>query len=241
MINLVTLHFKIHILSCAITSILCTIDGVSYISASPGTPKGYITSVDGSQRRKDDPCNSLYWYPKHVPDYCYNRTEAPTTTTEPPPPPPPMPAPMPAYMPYPVPSVMVPAPPPLVLPMPAPPPQYMMAPPAPPPQYMMAPPAPPPQYMMAPSAPIGIPLPFNHFLPPPMFQRTAGLVPGIPGLVSNDGGINILPFSDIYSDMMERHKQKVISSKLKDLMDEYEDFGGSKYRSKLRHGTYLKG
>ncbi|KAJ0183758.1 hypothetical protein K1T71_000181 [Dendrolimus kikuchii] len=52
-----------------------------------------------------------------------------------------------------------------------------------------------------------------------MGRRQVGMVPGLPGLVSPDGGINILPFSDVYADMFERYKQKTITKKLKKMGD----------------------
>lgn len=50
------------------------------------------------------------------------------------------------------------------------------------------------------------------------------MVPGIPGLVSPDGGINILPFSDAYADMLEKHKQKMIRKRLQKLLNEYDKY-----------------
>lgn len=75
--------------------------------------------------------------------------------------------------------------------------------------------------------PMPVPVPLNPFLPvqqpgfmppSPMIPQQIGMVPGLPGIVSQDGGINIMPFSDAYSDMLEKHKNKVIRKKFKKII-----------------------
>lgn len=68
--------------------------------------------------------------------------------------------------------------------------------------------------------------------PPPVFPQgpSAAMVPGVPGLVSPDGGINILPFSDVYTDVIERHRQKILRKKLEKLIKEYDSKSYSKRR-----------
>lgn len=63
------------------------------------------------------------------------------------------------------------------------------------------------------------------------------MVPGIPGLVSPDGGINILPFSDAYSDMLEKHKQKMIRKHLQKLISEYDNFPLKLRKKTRRHNA----
>lgn len=46
--------------------------------------------------------------------------------------------------------------------------------------------------------------------------------PGLPGLVAEDGGINIMPFSDAYADLLEGHKQKMVRIRLQKVLDEYD-------------------
>lgn len=62
-----------------------------------------------------------------------------------------------------------------------------------------------------------------------------GVVPGIPGLVSPDGGINIMPFSDAYSDMLEKHKQKMIRKRLQKLLNEYDRYPWKSRRKTRRN------
>ncbi|XP_041987403.1 proline-rich receptor-like protein kinase PERK2 isoform X2 [Aricia agestis] len=52
-----------------------------------------------------------------------------------------------------------------------------------------------------------------YFLVPPIPQ----MLPKLPGLVSKDGGINIMPFSDVYTDLFEKFKGKVARRELKKL------------------------
>nr|XP_021187887.2 uncharacterized protein LOC110374491 [Helicoverpa armigera] len=146
-----------------------------------------------------------------------------------------------------VPVAGIPLPPPPVYPMAYPPP-YPAPYPSPygsPYPHPMSPPLPYPPSIshhlpyhspIAPPFPSPLPGPFPGPLPgpfpglPPHFsspfpvppRRGIGLVPGIPGLVSPDGGINIMPFSDAYSDMLEKHKQKMIRRRLQKMLSEYD-------------------
>ncbi|XP_046977631.1 leucine-rich repeat extensin-like protein 6 [Vanessa cardui] len=149
-----------------------------------------------------DPCNPLYWYPRHIPEYCnFRTTEKPDPAMIPlldPPPLQPIPLPMPAPIPPPLP---VPFPPPL-------PPQY-------PPLISGMPPSP---FM-----PFGLPY-SNPMFPnySPAFPAQIGMVPGLPGIVSDDGGINILPFSDVYADVLEKHKNRMVRRRLNKFLDSQE-------------------
>lgn len=119
-----------------------------------------------------------------------------------------------------VPVAGIPLPPP-PLPMPFPPHQYpqLYLPPYAAPPFPYPPmPAPYPPSFPQPSPPYAPPYPSPYPIPP----RGMGMVPGIPGIVSPDGGINIMPFSDAYSDMLEAHKQKMIRRRMKKLLEEYE-------------------
>ncbi|KPI91923.1 hypothetical protein RR46_08349 [Papilio xuthus] len=170
----------------------------------------------------EDPCNPLYWYPRRIPDYCYfktgPKTEKPITG------PIPMPIPVPVF-PKPIgPVPLLPPPPPIIqAPLP-----------------VGVPFAPNP--MMPVSSGVAYPIASNA--PPPPFlpyntyasygNQQAGMVPGIRGIVTRDGGINILPFSDAYSDMLEKQKQKMIRRKLQRVLDDYEDYPKNYYRLRKR-------
>ncbi|XP_063394440.1 inverted formin-2-like isoform X2 [Cydia fagiglandana] len=191
----------------------CSIVGLTYmdlLNLVPSTP----------HLRGEDPCKPLYWYPRQIPDYCYapKPDVAPMPLPLPPPPPPmllPLPPP-PMPLPLPMPPPPMPLPMPMYLPMPGP-----LALPPPIPGLM-----PLPQYAAPAPMPLGSPAYPPNLLPGPI-QR--GLVPGVEGLVSPDGAINILPFSDAYSELLEKHKQKMIRRRLQKLLDEYE------YHPKKKH------
>lgn len=206
---------------------VCSIAGITYMD-----PLNFKPLPD---KQDPNPCNPLYWYPQAVPDYCFKTPnyEAPAR------PPPTTAAPLPVPVPVPVPL-------PLPIPLPYPPISYPMPYPAPYPP--MLPPAPAPPPMPPVPSPYGIPVPPNPLLPmpgvpfpplppypaPPM-SRQAGMVPGIPGLVSEDGGINILPFSDVFTDMVEEKKNKLIRKRYKQLVKDYEDYPwGRRRRHKKR-------
>ncbi|CAG4942138.1 unnamed protein product [Colias eurytheme] len=189
----------------------CTVDGRSYMDPLDMRP------LENKLRPGEDPCNPLYWYPRNIPEYCnYKVTNKPMIK-------PPLP------MPLPVPIPMVPPPPPIpipVPPMPAPYPIY----PVPPLPYGIP---------IAPTNPM-IPVIQNPYIPSmypmPGFPSPAqaGMVPGLPGMVSRDGGINILPFSDVYADMLEKHRNKMIRRKLARIIGEYEDFPNRKTYNRLK-------
>ncbi|XP_026333425.1 vegetative cell wall protein gp1-like [Hyposmocoma kahamanoa] len=209
-----------------VTYTSCTISGLTYMDPLNQKPR----------RDKDDPCNPLYWYPRDIPEYCYKPREpepAPLPLPLPPPLPVPIPVPMPPQpVPVPVPAPYPPIPAPIPGPIPAPmslfPGMPMSAP------FMPLPP-PVPVFPTLP-LPYGIPIiPTNPMVPiggfpypympqPPMFSQgpPAPMLPKVPGLVSPDGGINILPFTDVYTDMMERHNQKMLKKKLEKLIKQYE-------------------
>ncbi|KAJ8737733.1 hypothetical protein PYW08_000328 [Mythimna loreyi] len=138
----------------------------------------------------------------------------------------PLPMPLPFGIPLAPTNAMVPVagvplpPPPPVFPMPMPP-QYPL--PYPPPYGSPYPPPVPAPYPPPFPAPYPGPYPPPYPSPYPMPPRNGlGMVPGIPGLVSPDGGINIMPFSDAYSDMLENHKQKMIRRRLRKFLNNYE-------------------
>ncbi|CAK1554139.1 unnamed protein product [Leptosia nina] len=181
------------------SSTLATIDG-----------RSYMNSLDMRNLKENmfDPCNPPYWYPRNIPEYCYYR----------------------------VPNKPVPGKTPIKVPLPVPLPIFPSVPHMPPiPPPPMAPPffVPPLPYgvPLAPTAPM-IPMIPNQFMPPIMGQYPfpelsrpqAAMVPGVPGMVSPDGGINILPFSDVYSDMLENHRNKMIRKKLERLLDEFDEY-----------------
>lgn len=206
--------------------------------------------------KKDDPCNPLYWYPRGIPEHC-NKPEIDND----PKPPAPLPSPLPVPIPVPMPPQPAPVPvsvpfPPMPLPipfqMPIPgtmpgslplfPHMPMPAPFIPRPQPIPVFPTPPLPYGVPlipsnPMVPIGG-FPYPYMPPPPMFQQgpPAGMVPGLPGLVSPDGGINILPFSDAYTDLIERHKHKMLRKKLENLIKKYESKNYSKRKRNRGRG-----
>ncbi|XP_063546823.1 uncharacterized protein LOC134754428 [Cydia strobilella] len=191
----------------------CSIVGLTYMD-----PLNLDPSIP--QLRGEDPCKPLYWYPRRIPDYCY----APKPDVGPPPAkliPEPQPEPMPP-IPLPPPPMPLPVPMPMYLPMPGP----------------LALPLPMPGLMPLPAYAAPAPMPFGSpaypLLQPgpaiPAIQR--GLVPGVDGLVSPDGAINILPFSDSYSELLEKHKQKMIRRRLQKLLDEYEYYPKKKNNRK---------
>lgn len=122
----------------------------------------------------------------------------------------PLPIPLPFGIPLAPTNPMVPV---VGIPLPHPPPAFQM-----PPQYPL--PYPPPYGSPYPSAyPPLFPSLYSYQMPP---RSGMGMVPGISGLVSPDGGINIMPFSDAYSDMLENHKQKMVRRRLQKFLSEYE-------------------
>ncbi|CAH2103781.1 unnamed protein product [Euphydryas editha] len=143
----------------------------------------------------EDPCNPLYWYPKNIPDYCASRTTL-----------------------KPLPSVNNK---PFLIP------PDFLSPPVPFPQMPVMPvPVPQMPIMPAPTLPgmtYGLPFPIP-MLPSyhPPFRPQIGMVPGLPGIVSSDGGINIMPFSDAYADILENHKNKMIRKRLQKIINKYE-------------------
>ncbi|XP_075990922.1 uncharacterized protein LOC142986350 isoform X2 [Anticarsia gemmatalis] len=216
-------------------STLCSIDG----SFVPRKPESKISKFI------DDLCHPLYWYPRKVPDFCFYRkkiVDGPCLTEDSPPIPMPIPIPSPVPVPpMPVPGIPIPAPgipmpgyqvPAGAVPYPLPfgiplAPSYPMLPVASIGNIMPAVPLPaplPPPVTPAPAPPI-IPR-FPAYIPPyGVHRRSMSMVPGLPGLVAPDGGINILPFSDAYADLLEKHKQKMIRLRLQKLLDEYDGFG----------------
>ncbi|XP_014369684.2 sulfated surface glycoprotein 185-like [Papilio machaon] len=199
-----------------INLVKCSIDGLSYMDIQKSKKYNIIPKVE-------DPCNPLYWYPRPIPDYCYfnngPKTEKPIIG------PIPMPIPVPVF-PKPIgPVPLLPPPPSPLVPAPLP---------------VGVPFAPNP--MMPVSSGVAYPIASNP-LPPPFLpyntyasygNQQAGMVPGIRGIVTHDGGINILPFSDAYSDMLEKHKQKMIRRKLQRVLDDYEDYPKNYYRLRKR-------
>ncbi|KOB69520.1 Uncharacterized protein OBRU01_14405 [Operophtera brumata] len=241
--EVVIIHILCFILSASWVS--TSISGISYMD--PLAQKPLKPFLPG-----EDPCNPLYWYPKPIPEYC-NKPKQPAVPRQPLPlPPQPLPSP-PQPLPFrpmmPIPPIAIPVPYPMPPLMPPYPPQPIPCFPSAEPQFL---PPPMPQFLPPPMlqipAPYGVPLvPTNPMVPfagmpyPPIFppRPQAGLVPGIPGLVSQDGGINILPFSDVYSDMLEKHKQKMIRKRLQKVLDEYEDCPRNLKRRKYRGGRYF--
>ncbi|XP_048005929.1 nematocyst expressed protein 4-like [Leguminivora glycinivorella] len=210
---------KIAALYVLVKVVSCSIAGLTYMDALNLLPsKPYL--------KGEDPCNPLYWYPRHIPDYCYTPKYTPAAPS-------PKPIPVPPPEPMPLPLLPAPAPqPPMMLPMPMPLPAPPMPLPVPLPMYLPMPaapamPMPMPGLMPLPSYPAPAPFPMGppaypqNYMQVPTIQR--GLVPGVNGLVSPDGAINILPFSDVYSELLEKHKQKMIRRRLQKLLDEYEN------------------
>lgn len=228
--NTLKFYLQVIIASVLVNFASCTISGLTFMDPLNQRPL----------ENKDNPCNPLYWYPRDIPEYCNKPNvfpDDPKPPASPPQLPPPLPVPIPVPMPpQPVP-VPIPAPfPPIPIPIPAPVPAPMpLFPPMPMPAPFM--PLPPPLPVFpTPPLPYGIPIiptnpmvpiggfPYPYMPPPPMLQQgpPAGMVPGLPGLVSPDGGINILPFSDAYTEVMERHRQKMLRKKLEKLIKEYD-------------------
>ncbi|XP_013184805.1 uncharacterized protein LOC106130502 [Amyelois transitella] len=275
-------HCLVFLFSFVIGITSCSIAGVNYIDMT--TAK--------STKTKNDECNPLYWYPRHMPDHCYVKDPAPLLpqpipipipvqmppVAVPYPPPQPYPyLPMPLSQPVPWGSPSIPmAPQPMGYPqipwappsMPTVPQQFPVIPPQtnptnsscfcppclvpgilfpPPPvptdpcQCPPCPPCPPPPLIYPQEIPYGIPLnptlpmlpqsalsylpPARPPLPPPIMPApvpNVGMVPGIPGIVSKDGGINVLPFSDAYADILEKHKNKQFRRKYSKLIKDYE-------------------
>ncbi|XP_063634229.1 uncharacterized protein LOC134804861 isoform X2 [Cydia splendana] len=193
----------------------CSILGLTYMD-----PLNLVPSKP--HLRGEDPCKPLYWYPRQIPDYCY----APKPDVAPMPLPlPPLPPPVPLPMPLLPPPMPLPVPMPMYLPMPGP-----LALPPPMPGLMPLPP-----YAAPAPIPLGSPAFPPNLLPGPAIPAIQrGLVPGVEGLVSPDGAINILPFSDAYSELLEKHKQKMIRRRLQKLLDEYE------YHPKKKHHHHRK-
>ncbi|XP_050684009.1 YLP motif-containing protein 1-like [Leptidea sinapis] len=213
-----------------------TVDGISYLDDMKNR---YLI---GKPLPGEDPCNPLYWYPKNIPEYCYykipEKPKIPNNTPQP------LPIPLPIPVPHlPQPPPIMPMPPPIL-----PPPIVPPIPPIVPPILPIGPgmlPIPPPPLMVPINSPF---LPIPHlpygvhppFIPPPLFGQNyvpapqLGFVPGISGMVSHDGGINVLPFSDAYSDMLEKHKNKMIRKKIQRVLDSYENFPSRKYYRRLK-------
>ncbi|XP_063372994.1 WAS/WASL-interacting protein family member 3-like isoform X2 [Cydia amplana] len=197
----------------------CSIVGLTYMDP--------LNLVPSTPQRGEDPCKPLYWYPRRIPDYCY----APKPDAAPPPAKP-IPEPQPDPMPLPLPPIPLPPPlmplpmpmplPPPPMPLPMPMPMYLPMP-APLPFPLPMPGLPLPAYAAPAPMPLGSPAYPPNLLPGPAIPAIQrGLVPGVEGLVSPDGAINILPFSDAYSELLEKHKQKMIRRRLQKLLDEYE-------------------
>ncbi|CAG4929793.1 unnamed protein product [Parnassius apollo] len=160
----------------------------------------------------EDPCNPLYWYPRNIPKYCdFQKIPKPVKPENRP-----LPMPIPVPLPLPPPNAIVPLPPPSLIPPPLP---------------FGVPLAPPSPMMPV----VGIPYPappnpgfsamfHNPIIPSVYGNQKAAMVPGLPGIVTHDGGINILPFSDAYSDLLEKQKQKMLRRKLQRILKDYEDF-----------------
>lgn len=185
-----------------------------------------------SSLSEEDACNPLYWYPRNLPEHCYFKITLK-----------PGPKPAPAILPVPLPSQQFP-----MGPMP---PMFPVLPPYPispgypmPLPMPMSPPSMPPMPLpfgipLAPSNPMlpvaGVPAMvypgFSHYRP----QYQVGMVPGIPGMVTHDGGINILPFSDAYADLLEKHKQKMIRKKIKRVLDNYDGYSGRRGGRRRRY------
>lgn len=197
-------------------------------------------TFDKSQKvgQGDDPCNPLYWYPKPIPDYCFISK----STSKPIPAPVPVPVPVQAIPPPCIPPMSV------IRPFPSYVPPYISAQPIPfpvssiplqpiPPKHIqperlrfgvhMIPAMPAPGILSALNDPCGSPnIPYGASNMPVRTIRLypgrhVGMVPGLPGLVSPNGGINILPFSDAYADVFERYKQQIITKKLKKKFNNY--------------------
>ncbi|XP_023953100.2 merozoite surface protein CMZ-8-like [Bicyclus anynana] len=196
-----------------------------------------------------DPCNPLYWYPRAIPDFCeFDSTITPPSSEEPP-----------ADLPQ-SPPVLIPMPPPPlpILPPPLPilpPPYPMLPPPIPilpmPNSPLNGPPPPIPLFPAHPSSSISVlsnPYSYSHLNPvssqdsisyyPSYLRPSTGFVPGIHGLVTKDGGINIMPFSDVYADMLQKHKNKMVRRKLQKILDKYE-YNPYSYKTLQKYERYF--
>ncbi|XP_049885492.1 uncharacterized protein LOC126380256 [Pectinophora gossypiella] len=237
----------------AVDKALCTISGLTYMDSL--AQKHRTNSPNG-----EDPCNPLFWYPNKIPDHCYSKTsprppdKRPANTFPLPIPvpvaPPPIPMPMP--LPAPIPAAPIPAPMPMPAPAPGLPGPMLAVPPMPAAVPVPIPPIPygipiAPTHPMLPVFPQPYPYPpqpFPAFPPfptypiPPIYHQgpPAGFVPGLPGLVSPDGGINILPFTDVYSEILEKHKQKMMKKQIEKMMEKYENY--PKRRKPYRRHMY---
>ncbi|CAB3225191.1 unnamed protein product [Arctia plantaginis] len=221
----------------SLDGVLCTIDGsLNFQRPRNATKPG------------EDPCNPLYWYPRAIPEYCYNEKEMipkPDIFQQPIPMPIPVPLPPPMKLPQPVPfPQLVPSFMPAIYPLPF---GIPLAPTNPMLPIAGFPYPPSPEYMPKPTPPLMpppppkplLPSPFATYVPPYGIQRRGlSMVPGLPGLVSPNGGINILPFSDAYADLLEKHKQKMIRKRLQKLLDEYDKYPwNSSHESSRRRNT----
>lgn len=184
--------------------------------------------------RVSDPCNPLYWFPKNIPEYCYY-PKPPSPVPAPPSPLIPFPIPLPPQMPFVMPVAYPPMFPPMVPPASMPPLPFGVP---------IAPSNPMLPVAGIPYPPPALPAPIGPPLPPSLPTHTvqlAGMVPGLPGLVSSDGGINVLPFSDAYSDVLEKQKNKLIRKKMRKVLRDYEyyPYRGSRKLKKYLRKEYL--
>lgn len=216
--------------------VLCTIDGSFNFRLPNATKPG------------EDPCNQLYWYPRAIPEYCYTKKEIlpkadmfqhPIPMPIPVPLPPPMPLPGPVPLPQLFPPFL-----PAIYPLPF---GIPLAPTNPMLPIAGFPYPPVPEYITKPTPPLIPPpllqSPFASYIPPYGIQRRGlSMVPGLPGLVSPSGGINILPFQDAYADLLEKHKQKMIRKRLQKLLDEYDryPYNGSHESSRRGNARRMK-
>lgn len=197
----------------------CTIDGTSYLNELK------IKNLLHNQPMTTNPCNSLYWYPRPVPAYCQLQKAPNSIKVKVEPKPMPIPVPLPSH-PIASPGTASMFYPPIIFP----------------PSTFSSP--------IVPPQPIFPVIEQNLLLqsliggfqdPMPSLAHGTGMVPGLPGLVTRDGGINILPFSDAYSDLLEKHKQKMIRKKLYKILKRYEDYPRSSRlgrRKRFRHVLY---
>lgn len=196
-IKLLVFNINVMILLSNINFVKCSIAGISYMDPLDFRHRYEIP-------KGEDPCHPLYWYPRHIPDYCYYKIPphsiiVPEVTPCPVKPPP-------------VAAVTVASSDPIPIPVP-------IALPILPPSPVMQVPFP----MPYPIPPMFPPIPPNMYSPP-LVSQDIGFVPPVPGIVSHDGGINILPFSDVYADVLERKKQKLITKRLREILEDYNDF-----------------
>lgn len=207
-------YLQIIIASVFVTHASSTIAGLTYMDPLNQRPRN----------DKEDLCNTLYWYPRDLPDFCYKPRELEPVPLPPSPPlplPVPIPVPMPPQpVPLPIPAPYPPIPAPSPVPIPAPIPLFPGMPiPAP---FMPLPP-PMPIFPTQP-LPYGIPIiPTNPMVPvggypypymppflPSVFLQgpSVSMLSRVPGFMSPDGGINILPFTDVYTDVMEEYNTR---------------------------------